>query len=247
MNYSKMDLFKKRIYEIVEAGTASDPASKSYDIMMLIAVIVGLIPLTMRTSNNYTICIDAVTLVIFIIDYAIRIFTSDYKMGVKSYKAYLYYAFTPMALIDLLSILPVFSFFLPNSTFVSLFRIFRVLRLLKLVRYSKTMTTIINVIKKVRRQLGAVLVLTIVYIIAIALIIFQVEPDLFDNFFEAIYWAAVSITTIGYGDISPVSNWGRVITIFSALVGMAVIALPSGIITAAYMEELGKKKGRLEL
>jgi len=244
---NKMDIFKKRIYEIIEAGTVSAPASKAYDIMMFIAVIVGLIPLTIHASNGLTLTIDIFTLCLFIFDYGIRIFTSDYKMGVKSYKAYVYYALTPMALVDLLSILPIISLFFPQSTFVSLFRVFRVLRVLKLVRYSKTMMTITNVIKKVRRQLGAVLVLTVVYIIAIALIIFQVEPDLFNSFFDAIYWAVVSITTIGYGDISPVSTWGRVITILSALVGVAVIALPSGIITAAFMEEISRKKGKHEL
>jgi voltage-gated potassium channel len=185
--------------------------------------------------------------VLFTIDYALRVFTSDYKMGVLSYKAYIYYALTPMAIVDLLSITPVFSFFFPNSTFVSLFRVFRVLRVLKLVRYSKTMVTVTNVLRKVKSQLTAVLVLVVAYILATALIIFQVEPDLFDDFFEAVYWASVSITTIGYGDISPVSVWGRAITILSALVGMAVIALPSGIITAAYMEEIHKKKGAHEL
>lgn len=247
MEPRKLDLFKKRIYEIVEAGTAEDPASLSYDIMLFLAVIVGMIPLTMRTSNVYTLIVDVFTLLLFIIDYAIRIFTSDYKMGVESYKAYLFYAFTPMAVVDFLSITPVLSFVFPNSTLVSLFRVFRVLRVLKLVRYSKTMVTITNVIRKVRRQLTAVLVLVVVYILAIAMIIFQVEPDLFGSFFEAVYWAAVSITTIGYGDISPVSSWGRAITILSALVGMAIIALPSGIITAAYMNEISKKKSKHEL
>ena len=249
MDKVKMNIFqfKKRLYEVVEAGTAEDPASFSYDIMMFIAVIVGMIPLTRRTSNTYTLVVDILTLVLFIIDYAIRVFTSDYKMGVESYKAYLYYAFTPMAIVDLLSISPVLSFVFPNSTFVSLFRVFRVLRVLKLVRYSKTMVTITNVLKKVRKQLSAVLVLVVVYILATAMLIFQVEPELFDNFFEAVYWAAVSITTIGYGDISPVSPWGRAITIISALVGMAVIALPSGIITAAYMDEIHKKKTKHEL
>ncbi len=169
-------------------------------------------------------------------------------MGVKSYKSYLFYAFSPMALVDLLSITPILVFVLPNSTAVSLLRVFRVLRLLKLARYSKTMHVIFNVIKKVRRQLGAVLVLTIVYIVAIAIIMYQVEPpEVFGTFFDAIYWAVVSITTIGYGDISPISDWGRVITIISALVGVAVIALPSGIITAAYMEEVSRKKGKHEL
>ena len=77
--------------------------------------------------------------------------------------------------------------------------------------------------------------------------IFQLEPDLFDTFFDALYWATISITTIGYGDISPVTTAGRLTTMLSALVGMALIALPSGIITAAYMEEIKKKKSKLEL
>lgn len=243
----KVFIFKRRIYEIIEAGTSEDPASYSYDIMMFIAVIVGMIPIATRVNNEITLAVDIITLVLFVLDYALRLFTSDYKMGVQSYKAYLFYAITPMAIIDLLSITPVLSFFFPNSTFISLLRVFRVLRVLKLVRYSKTMVTIMNVLRKVRRQLSAVLILLIAYIMATALIIFQVEPELFDNFFEAVYWASVSITTIGYGDISPVSVWGRLITIMSALVGMAVIALPSGIITAAYMQEITKKKGKHEL
>lgn len=77
--------------------------------------------------------------------------------------------------------------------------------------------------------------------------IFQLEPDLFQTFFDALYWATISITTIGYGDISPVTTVGRFVTMISALVGVAVIALPSGIITAAYMDEIKKKKGKFEL
>lgn len=244
---NQQDLFKKRIYEIIEAATTNDPASKAYDVMMFIAVVVSLLPLTVRTNNIYLVAIDITTIVLFIFDYGIRIFTSDYKMGVKSYKAYLYYAFTPMAIIDFLSIIPVLSFVFPNSTFLSLIRVLRVLRILKLTRYSKTMKTIINVVKKVRRQLLAVLVLALAYIAGVAMFIFQIEPDLFSNFFDAIYWAAISITTIGYGDISPVTVAGRSITVLSALVGMAVIALPSGIITAAYMQEISKKKGKHEI
>ena len=245
---NQIDILKKRLYEIVEASHKGDKASTAYDAMMFFGVIVGLIPLTQRDmSNIYVTLIDLITVFLFVFDYFIRIFTADYKMGVKMWKAYVYYAFTPMALVDLLSIVPVLSFFFPQSMALQMFRVFRVLRLLKLVRYSKTMHTIVNVIKKVRRQLGAVLILTLVYIVAVALVIFQIEPNLFETFFDAIYWAAVSITTIGYGDISPATMLGRFITIISALVGMAVIALPSGIITAAYMEEITKKKSKLEI
>ena len=123
-----------------------------------------------------------------------------------------------------------------------LLRIFQLLRVLKLFRYSKTLVTIVRVAKKVKSQLLAVLILTFMYIITSALLIFQIEPNLFNSFFDAMYWATISITTIGYGDISPLTSVGRFITMISALVGVAIIALPSGIITAAYMDEINKHK-----
>ncbi len=243
----KIDVIKKRMFEIIEVSHEHDLSSRAYDHMMAIAVIVGLIPLTIKANTTFRQLIDLTTAVLFLIDYVLRIFTSDYKMGVKSYKAYLYYAFTPMALVDLLSTVPIIAFFLPHSMTLGLFRLFRVLRILKLVRYSKTMTIITNVLRNVKRELLAVLVLALAYIFASAMVIFQVEPDLFRNFFEAVYWSTVSITTIGYGDIAPVTSIGRLVTMISALVGVAVIALPSGIITAGYMEEVKKKKSKLEI
>lgn len=71
-----------------------------------------------------------------------------------------------------------------------------------------------------------------------ALVIFNVEPDSFDTFFDAVYWACVSLTTVGYGDIYPVSSLGRVVTMVSSLIGVALIALPAGIITGGYMDEM---------
>ena len=73
------------------------------------------------------------------------------------------------------------------------------------------------------------------YIIIAALVIFNVEPDTFGNFFDAIYWAAVSLTTVGYGDIYPITDAGRLVTMISSFVGIAIVALPAGIITAGYM------------
>lgn len=243
----KWHFFKKRLYEIIEVSIDDDIASKAYDIMMLVAVVVGLIPLMIKGNNRYTVLIDLVTIIIFIFDYVIRIYTADFKMGVKSYKAYVAYMLSPLAIIDLLSIVPVMSFFFPEVTAFGLFRIFKVVRVFKLARYSKTMVTIVNVLRNVREQLLAVLILALVYIMASAMVIFQVEPNLFETFFDAFYWATISITTIGYGDIAPVTTMGRTITIISSLVGVAIIALPSGIITAAYMDELKRKKSRHEV
>ena len=239
--------FKRRIYEVLEVSSIGDASSRAYDRLMTVAIIVGLIPLTLKGTNLFANLIDLIVSILFIIDYIARVYTADYKMGVKSYKAYLAYVTTPLAIFDLLSILPVLYVFIPVSSLIGLLRLFRVFRVLKLVRYSKTMVIISNVVRKVKKQLLAVLLLIIVYIFVSAMLIFQLEPDLFETFFDALYWATISITTIGYGDIYPVTNIGKLITMVSALMGMAVIALPTGIITAAYMAEITRKKSKYEL
>ncbi len=239
--------FKRRIYEVIEVSNIGDSSSRAYDVLMTTAVIVGMIPLTLKKDNPYTIAIEIITAILFLIDYCARVYTADYKMGYKSTKAYVAYVFTPLAIFDLLSIAPVLYLFFPVFSVIGLFKLFRIFRVLKLIRYSKTMIIIANVIRKVRTQLLAVLVLITVYIFVSAMLIFQLEPNLFDNFFDALYWATISITTIGYGDIYPTTDIGRLITMISALVGVAVIALPSGMITAAYMSEINKKKSKYEL
>lgn len=95
-----------------------------------------------------------------------------------------------------------------------------------------------------KESLAAVGTLTLAYIMTSAIIVLNVEPDSFDSFFEAVYWATVSLTTIGYGDIIPATTMGRLITMISAFFGIAVIALPAGIITAGYMEEMQEHKVR---
>ena len=148
-----------------------------------------------------------------------------------------------MAIIDLLSILP--SLTLLNSGFKALrvlrmIRAMRVFRVFKTMRYSKSFEIIGQVLKSSSKSLIAVGTLAAGYIIVSALIIFNVEPESFETFFDAIYWATVSLTTVGYGDIYPVSTMGRLITMLSSILGIAIVALPAGIITAGYMTELEK-------
>lgn len=244
----KKELLKKRIYEIIETGHEGDIASIIYDIMIVVSIIGGFTPLMIKQVNAYTKALDLLIIFVFFVDYVLRVYTSDYKMGIKSYKAYIYYATTPMAIIDLLSIVPILSFVIPgNTVIIDAFRLFKVMRILKVTRYSSTMVAVSNVIRRVKNELGAVLLFTLLYIYTSALIIFQVEPDSFNSFFDAIYWATISITTIGYGDISPTTSLGRFVTMLSALVGVAIIALPTGIITAAYMDEIKRRKNKGKL
>ena len=101
---------------------------------------------------------------------------------------------------------------------------------------------IIKVLKRQKDSLLVVLGLALGYVMVSALIIFNVEPQTFDTFFDAIYWATVSLTTMGYGDIYPVSMAGQVITMLSAILGIAIVALPASIITTGYMEEINEQK-----
>ena len=146
-----------------------------------------------------------------------------------------------MALIDLFSILP--SLIAVNEALrvlkvLRLLRTLRVFRVLKIIRYSKSITIIMNVFKKQKESLLVVGGLAIGYILVSALVVISIEPDTFPTFFDAIYWATVSLTTVGYGDIYAVSTAGKVITMISSIFGIAIVALPAGIVTAGYMDEI---------
>ena len=148
-----------------------------------------------------------------------------------------------MAIIDLLSILP--SVTVLNNGF-RLFKIFRfakmirIFRVFKAFRYSKSIILIMNVFRKQKDSLLAMCWIATGYILISSLIIFNVEPQSFDTFFDAVYWATVSLTTVGYGDIYPVTTIGRIVTMVSSVFGIAIIAMPTGIITAGIIEEFNK-------
>lgn len=233
---------RKKIYEIIEVSDGDSRISLVYDRIMLLCIIMSIVPLCFKQTNGIFNCIDTITVIAFIFDYILRWATADYKYGSSSIISFLKYPFSLYAIVDLLSIIP--SFTALNSGF-KLFRLFRInkaFKALKLLRYSKSFNLIIAVIKRERRALTAVCVLAGSYILVSALIMFQVEPNSFSNFFDAIYWAVVTLTTVGYGDIYPVSETGRIVSMLSSFMGIAIVALPTGIITAGYMNELNCAK-----
>ena len=234
---------RKRIYEIIEKAEGHDTLSAIYDYSMILVIIVSLIPLASKEETTTFFIMDKVTVAIFIIDYILRWMTADYKFSEKTAKSFIRYPFSLMAIIDLVSILP--SLTVINSGFkvlriLRMIRAMRVFRVLKAMRYSKSFEIIGNVLHSSKESLVAVCVLAGGYILVSALVIFNVEPDSFGTFFDAIYWATVSLTTVGYGDIYPVSTLGRIITMVSSIFGIAIVALPAGIITAGYMNEIEK-------
>jgi voltage-gated potassium channel len=225
---------RKKIYDILNQNAI-------YDTFMFTVIIMSIIPLAFVKQQSWMTLIDRITVIIFIVDYILRWFVAD-KLSNKLNK-FILYPLTPMAIIDLLSILP--SITLLNSSFklLKIFRLFRSLRLLKilkLVRYSKSITMICNVFKKQKETFITILVMAITYILVSALVIINVEPETFPTYFDALYWATISLTTVGYGDVYAVTTIGKIITMISSFLGIAVVALPAGIITSGLMDELSK-------
>lgn len=233
---------RKKIYGLIEIKNDAPKTNNIYDIIMMITIIVSIIPLAFKQTNIVFEYIDYITVAIFIIDYLLRLLTADYKLN-KSMLSFVLYPFTPMAIIDLISILPTVTFLNNGFRLLKVFRLLRtlkVLRTFKFLRYSKSFEIISNVFKKQRKVLTAVATMAIGYVLISAFVIYNVEPESFKTFFDAVYWATISLTTVGYGDIYPVSTIGRIVTMISSAFGIAIIALPSGVITAGYLAEVNK-------
>ncbi len=220
-----------------------------YRYLMLVTIIVSIIPLMLvKCDEAYVSTIEIVTVCVFIFDYFARwiIYDSDNSNRLRSY---LLYPFTPMAIIDLLSILPAFNIL--GSAFkiariTRIFKLIKIFRIVKVLHYSERIAIFFRVIAKEKDVLVGVLMLALLYTFITALIMFNVEPHInpntglstFNSFFDALYWATVTLTTVGYGDLCPVTDIGRFISMLSSLLGVAIIALPSGVITASYLDEL---------
>ena len=186
--------------------------------------------------------LDKVTVSVFIVDYILRLITADYKYRKHSISSFVRYPFSPMAIIDLLTILPSFAILHEGFKALRVLRLLRALKVIRVLRYSKNVKIILDVFQKERKPLLTVLWFAVAYVFISALIMYQVEPQTFDSFYDACYWATVSLTTVGYGDLYAVTGIGRFFTMLSAFVGIAIVALPAGIITAGYLEEVNARK-----
>lgn len=232
----------KRLYEIVEKSNGNDKASSIYDYFMMLTIIVSIIPLCFSNQFLILLYVDKITTSIFIIDYLFRFITADINKSERNIVSFIKYPFRPMAIVDLLSILPSVTSLNHAFRMFKLFRLAKTFRVFKFFRYSENVQIILNVIRSKKDALITVGFLSLAYIFLSALIVFQIEPSTFGSFFKAIYWATVSLTTVGYGDIYPVSDIGRLLSMVSSFFGIAVVALPSGIIITGYQEELERIK-----
>lgn len=219
--------------------------SAAYDIGMLIMIVLSLVPICFVQQYRLFTVTDALTTAIFLLDYLARWLTADLRRPKLGKKVFLLYPFTIHAVIDFFSISPAFFPFSKGLKLLRLVRLIRAIRVFQSVRafrtkrverYTRNSHIVTEAIRRERDALIATCGMALGYILICAMVMFSVEPESFGSFFDAVYWSVVTLTTVGYGDVYPISTVGKFIAMLSSLVGIAIVALPTGIITAGYME-----------
>ena len=250
---SKND-FRSRVFRMVSVGVVDEPINQAYDIIStgaLIANLVGNILYTYEsireTWGALLLTDEAVTVLFFAVDYLLRIYTAKELYPEKSEgKALLAYMTSFSGIVDLLSFLPYYlPIFFPAG--VAAFRMFRVIRILRLFRinaYYDSLNVITDVIKSKKQQLLSSVFIIAVFMVATSLCMYSLEhdaqPDVFQNAFSGIWWSASTLLTVGYGDIYPVTTLGRFLSIIITFLGVGIVAIPTGIISAGFVEQYAK-------
>ena len=249
---------KRRTFEILELAQRGDAASRVFDLFIMalislnvIAVILGTVePLGTRYSRVFS-TFELASVVVFTVEYLLRLWTCVLNERFRSpLTGRVRYALSPLALIDLFAILP---FYLPmlipiDLRFLRALRLFRLLRLLKLGRYSDSLRTLAAVLRAKKEELAiTAFVVLILLIIASSLMYFaemEAQPEVFSSIPAAMWWGVATLTTVGYGDICPVTAVGKFFGAFIAILGIGMVALPAGILASGFAEEIQRRRAK---
>ncbi len=252
----KLNKGKDRLFRMISVGVVDEPLNQAYDIISTLALILNLTAAVLNTYDNMAalfgdafLIIDSVTVAFFAVDYVLRVFTADCLFpNLTMKRAILKYICSFTGIIDLLSFLPHYlPFFFPGGTAV--FRMFRVVRILRLFRinaYYDSLHVITEVIAGKKQQLLSSVFIIVVLMVASSLCMYSVEheaqPGVFENAFSGIWWSASTLLTVGYGDIYPVTTLGKFLGIVISFLGVGMVAIPTGIISAGFVEQYQKLK-----
>lgn len=251
---------RKRVFEIIEVGNDLDHASRLYDFINALAIIVNLAVSIMYTFDkmelNYgstLLLIEKITVAFFCVDYLLRLWTAKFLYrDMKESAAIRKYAFSFTGIIDLLSFAPYYlPFFFPGGTVAfRMIRIVRIFRLFKINAYYDSLNVITEVINGKKQQIISSVFIIIILMIASSLCMYSVEhdaqPEVFQNAFSGIWWAASTLLTVGYGDIYPITMAGKILGIVIAFLGVGMVAIPTGIISAGFVEQYATIKKQEE-
>lgn len=223
-------------------------------ILNVVAVMLETVPSIYEPNKNFFNVFDAISVAFFSIEYVLRVWSSNHEQKFKhSIHGRLRYMLTPGALIDLFAILPFYLdiFFGFDLRVLRVLRLLRFLRLFRLTSYMRATQLVVNVFRTTRNELLLALVLALfLIVISSSLVYFSehiVQPDKFTSIPATVYWSVITLTTVGYGDLYPITTAGKIFTSVILIAGVALFALPAGIITAGFLEEIRKTKRRKTL
>ena len=250
-----MDRIKRRVFDIINKADDNDRASKVFDILIVMLITLSVVAIVLESFENLASkyekvfsIFDVFSVVVFTIEYLLRIWTADLLYPNEKHPRLKYIA-SPMAIIDLLAILPFYLPFISADMrflrMLRLFRMSRLLRIFKLGRYIDALRIIGEVIKKQASQLIISIVICGIVMLFSSIIMYTVEnpvqPEQFPNVIASLWWAICTLTTVGYGDVYPVTTLGRFFAALISFVGIGIVAIPTGIIAAGFSSVINKE------
>lgn len=241
---------KERIFHIIQIGQKGDIASRSFDIGIVVVIFVNIITLFLETFEELAqyhqvfYIIELITMIIFVIEYILRIWTAPLLYPDKTgFKATLKFLVSYDGIIELFTILP--FFFMSGFVVFRLLRVVRIFHLFRINLYTDSFHVIRMVLMEKKNQLLSSIFIIVVLMFASSLFMYSVEhdaqPEVFKNAFSGIWWSMSTLLTVGYGDIYPVTIIGRIMAIIIAFLGVGVVAIPTGIISAGFVEQYRKE------
>ena len=247
---------RKRVSEIVEAGAADDFVSRAYDVGSTLILLINVAVTILYTFDSMELrfgktllLVEAVTVAFFAVDYCLRLWTAPFaRPNLSAGRATWKYFISFTGLVDLLSFLPYYLpiFFPTGTTVFRLFRVVRIFRLFQINAYYDSLNVITEVIASKRQQLVSSVFIIVVLMVASSLAMYSVEhtaqPEVFSNAFSGIWWAVSTLLTVGYGDIYPITNLGKILSICITFLGVGMVAIPTGIISAGFVDQYSRLK-----
>ncbi len=246
---------RRRAFEVLEKGHGNDYWSRRFDIFIMTMILLNVAAVIMETvesiHNDYIEVFDYfeyLSVFVFSVEYLGRIWTCTYLEKYQhSFWGRIKFIFSFMAIIDLLAIMPFYLplFFSIDGRVLRVLRLFRIVRIFKMGRYSTAFNMIVRVITKRREELLVTLTIVFVMLILASSLMYYVEneaqPEAFRSIPETMWWGAATLTTVGYGDVYPVTPLGKLLGAFIAILGVGIFALPAGIIASGFDSEIKQR------
>lgn len=246
---------RQKAYSLLNETPTSGPLQGQLDLIMMIVIIFSVVAVVIETlpavhdplSHEFEL-FDKLSVFLFTAEYLLRLYAApEGGAGGSTFRQRMSWASKPSSLVDLIAIAPWYlHLFLGGGLDLRFIRILRVLRILKLTRYNTAMQTFSDVMKREQRAFFAAMFVTFIITILAGAIVYEAEhaaqPEKFDSMPRAMYWAVVTLASVGYGDISPVTPIGQAFTMLLALLGIGIVALPAGILGSAFSDQLHQQR-----